>query len=836
VESLFQRLPDQLKQKDETEEAKKHDADKPKKPRTVDWELTEPFSAEWNYRIIPPLGFVPKELPVAAKISVGPAVLTEEFSTDKNGVVLARLTFDSVKRRYTVAEATELRNKVAELTAGPAILVNFEPEGAALLHEGKVKEALASYRSLVALHPNEGVHHLQVAKVLLEAGMGEAARAEARKAVALEPNSALAEKTLAQILKFDLVGRFMRAGSDLTGASEAYRASIKLDPDEHGTQGDLAILLEYDPVGRRYSRFSRMKEAIAEYQKLGQDKLVDLGLANNLTFALFYGGDAEGAIKAAQTLSTQPTALLGASEAVLHGSKAGLAEINRRTNGDSAFKDSARTAGEMLMAIRNYPLAADFLEAGAGGDNAAQTMGQATMLRGARHHEDIQFANTPTDLVKHTLVLFLDPDLTQAKMDSVSSRNARAVMKNEDPKEVKEALETGRKLNSQLARQDTSLDVTLDILLESLDPKGEGDDTTGYREVVQMPGGTSSTFFVVKEDGEYKLLDDTDKPNSVALEMLDRIQAGDLAGAKVLLDWLREAQHLAGGDDPLGGPVFPRFWTKGEAADARKMKLAAAAIMVGTKPTAAQGVALLEQARKDAAGERERTNIELALAAGYLLEDNFTGLLDVSSALLKEEPESKLAFTDNVQALLGLGRYDEAIALCDQRLKLLDGDADALEMKMETEAVRGNFVAARQWAQKLIDQGKENAGMLNNIAWYALFTGKVEESDIATAIKSTQMAKDAPGILHTLACLYAETGKTKEAHDLLVRAMDELNLDEPDDNYWYAFGRIAEQYGERDIAIADYRKLEKPKKILAIPTSSYRLAQMRLKALGADGK
>ena len=37
--------------------------------------------------------------------------------------------------------------------------------------------------------------------------------------------------------------------------------------------------------------------------------------------------------------------------------------------------------------------------------------------------------------------------------------------------------------------------------------------------------------------------------------------------------------------------------------------------------------------------------------------------------------------------------------------------------------------------------------------------------------------------------------------------MDELNLDEPDDDYWYAFGRIAEQYGERDVAIADYRSL-----------------------------
>ena len=40
---------------------------------------------------------------------------------------------------------------------------------------------------------------------------------------------------------------------------------------------------------------------------------------------------------------------------------------------------------------------------------------------------------------------------------------------------------------------------------------------------------------------------------------------------------------------------------------------------------------------------------------------------------------------------------------------------------------------------------------------------------------------------------------------------------------------------KREIAIADYRKLEKPKEILAIPDSTYRLAQMRLKALGANG-
>ena len=835
LEGLFQFLPDDLRRKDDTDEKKKDDKDKPRKPRMVDWELYQPFRTEWNYRIVPPTGFVPKELPSDATIQIGPAVLTEEFSKEKDGAVAAHLVFDSVKRRYTAAEATELRKKVVELMAGPAILVNFEPQGAVLLHEGKVGEALAAYRSLVTQHPNDAVHHLQVAKVLLEAGMGEAARAEARRAVMLDPNSAPAERTLADILKHDLVGRDMRAGSDWAGAIEAYRAAMRLDADDHSVQASLAILLEHDPVGRRYGDQAKMKEAIAEYQKLGQDKLVELGLTNNLAYALFYGGDPDGAVKAAQTLNPQPTALIAASEAILHGSKAGLAEANKRSVDDASFKGAAHTAGEMLMRIRRYLLAADFLDAGAAGDNAAQTMGLASILRGAQHHEDMHFANTPVDLVKHAYLLTMSPDLTQAELEAVSSRSARAVMENEDAEEMQETLESGKKMNSWLAREDDSQDVEIDIRLQQVDPKIEGNDATGYRVKVQIPGGRNLTFFVVKEDGQYKLLDSDDRPNAIALEMLDRIKAGDLGGAKVLLDWLREDLHLEGGDDPFGGPVFPRFWVKGQAADARKMKLAAASILVSSKPTAAEGVTLLEEARKDAAGEREQTNILVALAEGYSIQDNFAKLEQVSSALLKQEPESRRAFLSDAEALMGLDRNGEALALCDERLKLLDGDQDALLMTMQIEANLGDFAAARGWAQKLVDQGKENAEILNDIAWYALFTGKVEASDLSTAIRSTEMSKDNPHILHTLACLYADTGKTKEARDLLLRSMDDLNLDEPNDDYWYAWGRIAEQYGEREIAIADYRKLEKPKEILAVPTSSYTLAQTRLKALGANG-
>ena len=835
LEAMFFRLPDELRSREDEDAKKKEDKEHPRKPRTDDWQLVEPYSEDWNYRIVPPLGFVPKELPADTTIALGPAQITEKFSTDKNGAVLARFTFDTGKRRFTIAEATELRNRVADIIGSPAVLIKFEPEAEVLLREGKVHEALKSYRSLVAQHPTEAVHHLQVSKVLLEAGMGEAARAEAREAVKLEPNSALAEKMLAQILKFDLVGRSMRPGSDLAGAAEAFRAAIKLDGDDRGMQGDLAILLEYDAVGRRYGPQSHLKEAIAEYEKLGPDRLNSLSLANNLAFAKFYAGDFAGACKAGRAVNPEPKALLAACVAAQQGSKAGLAEANKQATDDNNRKEIAHTGGEMLMNMRDYPAAADFLEAGASGDNAAQSMGLASMLHRAQRHEDITFEDTPAGLVEHFFLQSLDPELTEAKLRPLLSRSACKVLDNEDAEDKKKELATGREMNSSLAREGSFIDVTIDILAEAFDPKGDGNDAVGYREKVQVPGGASMTMFVVKEDGQYKLLDTIDKPNAIGIEILDRVAAGDLKGAKQLLDWLREDAHLEGGDDPLGGPVFPRFWTRGAAPDGRRMKLAAAAILVGSKPTLAQGVPILEEALKTAASDQERTNIQIALAAGYSGKENFAGLFDVASALLKQTPESRFAFMSNIEALIGLKRYDEAMALTDERLKMLENDADALQAKMRVEASRGNYVAAQQWAEKLADQGKQDAGLLNSTAWFALFTGKVQDRDISNAIKSTQLAKDNPHILHTLGCLYAETGKTTDGRELLLRAMDDLNLDEPNDDFWYAFGRIAEQYGERDIAIADYQKLQKPKYALEIPTSSYTLAQMRLKALGVTG-
>ena len=146
----------------------------------------------------------------------------------------------------------------------------------------------------------------------------------------------------------------------------------------------------------------------------------------------------------------------------------------------------------MLMNVRQYPQSADFYQAGAAGDDAARLLGLANMLRTAPHHENVQFSNTAADMAKRmTMVAFLP--ISRASFAALLSRNGVKVLNAEDADELKAISTSGKNLNSELARQGSSLDVTQDILLQMLDPKGEGDDSTGYRERVEVLGGNTLT-------------------------------------------------------------------------------------------------------------------------------------------------------------------------------------------------------------------------------------------------------------------------------------------------------------------------------------------------------
>jgi len=836
LESLFYKLPDELQEREKKEDKKDDSAkENPKKPRTEDYQLPEAFIHEWQYKIVPPAGFQPKGLPANAKISLGPAILSEEFSQQKDRTGEAVVRFDTVKRRLTVAEAAELREKVVQLSEGQAIFINFEPVAQALFAQGKIRESFQAHHDLIRLHPSEGVHHLQMAKAFLAAGMGEAAREQARIAVKLEPKSALAQKTLADILEYDQVGRKLRTGSDYPGAAAAFREAKKLDPDDDTIPGNLAILLEYDNEGARYGPSAPLKEAVAEYRSLTEEKLAKIGLKNNLAFALYYAGQYEEARKNAEGLNPQPGGLIVAAETAMHGPQAGKAEAVKRSSNEADSKSLMMGAGELLLRARRYQDAAVLYEAGASGDNAARTLGLATILKKMQTHETLRMDETPVAPVRQQFLVLFSQKPTMEAFRKLYSANALKTMHDSEKEDFDKLLKSSAALRRSVSKAGFPADIMIDISMAAVEFTSEGDDASGYRVKIKTPGQKDKTQFVVKENGKYLILDGTENANACGYEILDRLRAGNVAGAKLMLDWVREDEHLAGGDDPLAGEAFPRMWTKGKDASPDQMKLAAAAILGQTKATARDGVPLLEAGRAAARSDAEKLNLGIALLTAFGVLDDYEKSHMLASEIAKQYPESKRVFFEEEKALVGLRRFEEADAVAQEMLKRLPDDPEVLRTLPRNAAAREDYARAHELGLKMIAAGKANGADLNGVAWYTLFTGTTSQEDLDYAVKSTRMEPNNAGHLHTLACVYAEMGKTKEAREVLIQAMDLLNLDEPDANYWYGLGRIAEQYGEMDIAAEDYGKAEKPKRAVEIASSSYRLAQIRLQAMKGQG-
>jgi tetratricopeptide (TPR) repeat protein len=242
----------------------------------------------------------------------------------------------------------------------------------------------------------------------------------------------------------------------------------------------------------------------------------------------------------------------------------------------------------------------------------------------------------------------------------------------------------------------------------------------------------------------------------------------------------------------------------------------------------------LEAAQGQVSGDAAKLNVALALAEGYEQLQHFDKLLVVASGLTKEYPESRRAFLMQSSALTGLRRYREADQLAQDRLKQLPDDLDAMRALVRSAVAREDYSLAYERTRQVVKLEKSEPSDKNELAWYALFTGKVSGEDVNTALAAAQANQNNGNVLHTLGCIYADVGKTKEAREVLVHAMDVGNLDEPNDAFWYAFGRVAEQYGEAQVARANYERVSTPKKASQVPGSPYRLAQMRMNGLGTD--
>jgi tetratricopeptide (TPR) repeat protein len=834
VESLFDRLPKYFRTKDNDEDTEDSEGKESAwhEPRTADWLLT-PFTTEWHYKVKAPLGYKLRALPPDRNEKVGTLSFTQKYSADADGTgAEALLRVENTTTRMSVREAKELREAVLKARSADPIFITFDNVGNSLISAGKMKEGLAAHRDLAAQHPREALHKVQLAQALIEAGLGEEARRVAVESTNLEPKSALAQSTLGMVLKHDLIGRHLKKGMDYEGAVAAYRKAIALDPKDKETRANLALLLEYDKNGTRYNDKARLTEAAAVLRELKKvDEEYSRTYDDNVLYDLWYAGDYTGVLEYAATLPATDVrkGLMLAAIAAQHGSDAALKKSLEMTTEDQGRSKVLANAGAVLVRVRKYPEAAALIAEGARGQsNESQITRSAAAFAASKPYETIAInQNDPRGVVQQLFGEMLSGKLTLEEFKSMVYIDAMESDKTEDEKQFQDVMS---KLKSQMAATGLPLVTIADIAVSNMHYTVDGDDSLGYKITIEAPGAAAEDVYVIKDGGNYKVAAFAASGSNIeglAPLVLRAIENNKLPAARKWLDRARDKIRVSGGDDPLAGPAFPHFWTKGQEADAPTMRIAAL-VLLRSKAVDGPSLAALDQARQAAKTDLERHRLTMVMAYAYAAHEKWADMLPLTAELMKSLPTSLRAFELATTAFAGLKRLDDWDNLIQSRTHEDPDELAYVRSSARLAAYRNQFGKSRDILKGIIDKGHATENDLNLYAWYALLRpDPIEQGTLDSAQRANDLTKNANfAILHTLACLDAQSGKTSQSRDLLLKAMEAQHLEEPNSEVWFGFGLIAEQYGVIDAAEKMYSRVEKPK--LDYPGTSYVIAQQHL--------
>ncbi len=826
---LFNNLPEYLRATDEKENETPEEKAKHERKHDI---YFDPVLDEWHYRIVAPAGFRVRALPENSVEDIGPGKLALKYSVARDGVVQADLSFNPVKGRYTPAEAATARAAIKKVRDRDGVLITFDQIGHLLQASGKTREAIEEYERLASQHPQEALHRIQIANVMLAAGMCETARAEARKATVLDPSSAQAFNALGWILQHDLICRRFEKGFDLEGSVGAYRKAIQLDPKEATYRVDLAILLEHDKTGVRYASKADLNAAIAEYQGIKEiDKAAYEQWQDNVLYTLFY---AERYKELDEQLKVLPTSekrrsLSVVSRAAQFGATAAIERSRMITSDESSRISALVSAANILMATRKYQMAAELFAAGAQGQsNAAGLLEEAELLRNTKAWKDEELTDTTPDgfvqLFLRQLILTRghDPSIL-----GLVSKEYRCGFKDDRLRRMLTMFFSIGDAKEMIDKQEFSPTVAADVMLSNMKLSREGDEKAGFRIMAAIPGADNQPFYVISEKGHYRLVDHQFDGAGLGRLALERLKEGDEETARKYLDWARSDHKRPGGDDPLAGIVFGLLWERGAKASGEKIRIAALALAAGQQD-AKQFIPEIVEAGKGAT-DKDRSYLTLMLAWSAFITHDWKTARETGQELLQKYPSSMKALSIFGRACVELKDPAWEAVLSDRLATAPDRHA-ILRLQAELYTNAGNTRKVDEIYREILKNGSSTPEDLNSYAWNALVAGKVTPEAIEEVRRAVSTDRS-PGIVHTLASLYADTGKTQEARQLLLQIMEENGMDEPDSILWYVFGRIAEDYGQSGEATACYKRVTPDDDGVPKPFSTFALTQKRLVGL-----
>jgi tetratricopeptide (TPR) repeat protein len=538
--------------------------------------------------------------------------------------------------------------------------------------------------------------------------------------------------------------------------------------------------------------------------------------------------------KDSEAVQQKDTVLLVATT-MIEGPQAALEE-SRRLSG-SARRAALAGAARSLLDFREYKRAIPLFEAAsAGAPNAQQLRTLNDVLKKTQRWEELKFPDSdPESVVKKFLVEIV---AGKGEIRSLLGADMRQEF-DRNPRQTNMVQYIARLMAERLKEPGLSLDTAVDLSFGRMLTFKEGDDASGYRIRI-APDGTAGkrdqVYLVVKEENAYRLLTAGFYVAPAGKEALRRADRGDLAGAKRILDWIRELQKPEGGDDPLQGPAFAHLWPVYAQEEAGLIRLSAAVLLAEDPDFAAGAIEILEKDLPTQTSDETKLWVERALAEAYASTKNWKQLERVSAGLFEKKPASTEAARFLVTALRRQSKFAEAEAVANRLAAKRPNSEEAVRLLSETAVDKNDLAAARRHVETLIERGDANSQDYNLLAWMSLFSDGPSEKALETAQKANDLSGGVSyGALHTQAVLLAEMDRSAEAYQTILKAISFSGEEEPIPTDWYVFARLAENYGYPDVARSLYQRA-KPSKVEDDEErhlSTWELAQKRMAALPA---
>ncbi len=724
------------------------------------------------------------------------------------------------------ARVEALMQRLPPAEREPATL-KLEMAAESLLSSGRVREAFAETRRLVAAHDKEGFYRAKQAIVLMQAGLLEPARAEARQAVALSPQLDYAHQILAWTLECGPFGRAFSPGYDRASALEARRQQLALTGPTGRGAFQLAELLSRDESGRSMGASAPLEEIVRLTAGVEAFGARPAELQTEALLRLGRGAEAERVVRARLMDQLHQYYLLAAI-AQARGPEAAVAELPALALSEEAGATPLIRAAYLLLRLEAYPLASALAAAAA--RISARLQDEADRLsrlrRAAERKPDprpavqtiqrLQQACVSPAPFKQLAPALIDPRSAEwRERDSAPERYQR----------ICRAVLTAGSWPPAVWTVDLELTAELEVT---------GDAQVGYRVRPRSGAMPVSTFFLTADGRQPRFLGAG--PQASSAEALRLASAGQTRAAGVWLGWTHElldAIRAVGSPSP-SAQAFALF-AAGPPTDAALVRSTAAVIAAHQAPSAERAIPELKRAL---AGARESARRRLLagallraqLKAGQSAEADQTG--DLLGTL---DDRDDVVRSLRAMAAVAAGKCPKAMTLAAGHS---GGDVDLqTHRRMATIASAcGAYPEAAEAARKAVAAESAAPSDQNTLAWNLCFSGRGGDEALAAARRAVQRtSRRSSSMLQTLALAAAQAGAIKESRAALFDALDRAPPGLPpvsESSAWLVVGATAEALDLPEEAVKAYQRVEKEGPPELLQTTSWALAQRRLAALG----